>query len=154
MEGFTLQKDERLCSQKLIGDLFTSGESFLSYPLKVVFLKTELSTTLPAQAAFTVSKRNFKRAVKRNLLKHCSTVKIVYNQDLKKFENKAEESKQDEQKPDSTINHPNPNVKVSTDHNGKAPVTVYEMPNLTRTTPVQPELQMEVLGNKNGRRLL
>ena len=69
MEGFTLQKDERLCSQKLIGDLFTSGESFLSYPLKVVFLKTELSTTLPAQAAFTVSKRNFKRAVKRNLLK-------------------------------------------------------------------------------------
>lgn len=69
MEGFTLQKDERLCSQKIIEELFTSGESFLSYPLKVVFLKTELPTTLPAQAAFTVSKRNFKRAVKRNLLK-------------------------------------------------------------------------------------
>lgn len=69
MEGFTLQKDERLCSQKLIGELFTSGESFLSYPLKVVFRKNELPLEHPAQVAFTVSKRNFKRAVKRNLLK-------------------------------------------------------------------------------------
>ena len=68
MEGFTLHKEERLCSQKIIGDLFTSGESFLAYPLKVVFLKTDLDSS-PVQAAFTVSKRNFKRAVKRNLLK-------------------------------------------------------------------------------------
>jgi ribonuclease P protein component len=69
MEGFTFHKAERLCSQKIIGELFTSGESFLSYPLKVVFLKTELPESFPVQAAFTVSKRNFKRAVKRNLLK-------------------------------------------------------------------------------------
>jgi len=41
----------------------------LAYPLKVVFLKTELSESFPVQAAFTVSKRNFKRAVDRNLLK-------------------------------------------------------------------------------------
>ncbi len=69
MERFTFQKNERLCSQKLIGELFTSGESFLSYPLKVVFLKTELAIPVEAQATFSVSKRNFKRAVKRNLLK-------------------------------------------------------------------------------------
>lgn len=69
MEGFTLHKEERLCSQKLIEDLFTSGESFLSYPLKVVFLKNEAPQPYPVLAAFTVSKRNFKRAVKRNLLK-------------------------------------------------------------------------------------
>ena len=69
MEGFTFHKEERLCSQKIIGELFTSGESFLAYPLKVVFLKTELEVSYPVQAAFTVSKRNFKRAVKRNLLK-------------------------------------------------------------------------------------
>jgi ribonuclease P protein component len=54
---------------KLIGELFTSGESFLAYPFKVVFLKTQGPQPYPAQAAFTVSKRNFKRAVKRNLLK-------------------------------------------------------------------------------------
>lgn len=69
MEEFTFTKDERLCSQKLIGELFTSGESLLAYPLKVVFMKTNLTESFPVQAAFTVSKRNFKRAVKRNLLK-------------------------------------------------------------------------------------
>ena len=69
MEGFTFHKEERLCSQKTIEALFTSGESFLSYPLKVVFLKTELLQPFPVQAAFTVSKRNFKRANKRNILK-------------------------------------------------------------------------------------
>ena len=69
MEGFTLKKEERLCSQKIIGELFTSGESFLAYPLKVVFMKTNIPESYPVQAAFTVSKRNFKRAVKRNLLK-------------------------------------------------------------------------------------
>ena len=69
MEEFTIKKEERLCSQKIIGELFTSGESFLAYPLKIVFLKTDNSQTYPVQAAFTVSKRNFKRAVKRNLLK-------------------------------------------------------------------------------------
>ncbi|HLN72567.1 MAG: ribonuclease P protein component [Methylococcaceae bacterium] len=69
MEPFKLHKEERLCSQKTIEDLFSSGESFLSYPLKVVFLKTHFLPSVPAQAAFTVSKRNFKRAVKRNILK-------------------------------------------------------------------------------------
>ncbi len=49
--------------------MFTSGESFLAYPLKVVFLKTDSTQAHPLQVAFTVSKRNFKRAVKRNLLK-------------------------------------------------------------------------------------
>lgn len=49
--------------------MFSSGESFLAYPLKVVFQKTDSSQSFPVQAAFTVSKRNFKRAVKRNLLK-------------------------------------------------------------------------------------
>ena len=69
MEGLTLKKDERLSSQKVIGEMFSSGESFLSYPIKVVFQKTESTQAFPVQAAFTVSKRNFKRAVKRNLLK-------------------------------------------------------------------------------------
>ena len=69
MEGFTLKKEERLCSQKIIGEMFSTGESFLSYPLKVVFQKTDSTQAYPVQAAFTVSKRNFKRAVKRNLLK-------------------------------------------------------------------------------------
>lgn len=66
---FTLKKDERLCSQKTIGELFASGESFLVFPFKVVFMKNELPQAFPAQTAFAVSKRTFKRAVKRNILK-------------------------------------------------------------------------------------
>jgi ribonuclease P protein component len=66
---FTLKKDERLCSHKTLGQLFDSGESFLVFPLKVVFMKSETPLPHPAEAAFAVSKRNFKRAVKRNLLK-------------------------------------------------------------------------------------
>ena len=69
MEGYSFKKEERLCSQKTIGDILSSGESFLSYPLKVVFQKSNLSQGYDIQAAFSVSKRNFKRAVKRNLLK-------------------------------------------------------------------------------------
>lgn len=69
MERNTFKKEERLCSQIVIGKLFAEGESFLSYPLKVVMLKTELNGSFPAQSSFSVSKRNFKRAVHRNTIK-------------------------------------------------------------------------------------
>lgn len=69
MEQFTFKKEERLCSQIIIGKLFTEGESFLSYPLKVVMLKTTLDCKFPVQSSFSVSKRNFKKAVDRNLIK-------------------------------------------------------------------------------------
>lgn len=66
---FKFQKEEKLCSKKQFDKLFADGSSFLVYPLKVVFIKTELNGKYPAQAAFAVSKKLFKRAVKRNLLK-------------------------------------------------------------------------------------
>lgn len=66
---FKLPKEERLCSRKILGELFISGESLLVYPLKVVFIKSNSSENIQNQAAFAVSKRNFKRAVKRNLIK-------------------------------------------------------------------------------------
>ncbi|MCK3682485.1 ribonuclease P protein component [Maribellus sp. YY47] len=67
--SFSFTKEERLCSQKAIEKLFAEGESFLSFPIKVVYLKTELNATFPVQAAFSVSKKSFKRAVRRNRLK-------------------------------------------------------------------------------------
>ncbi len=66
---FTFKKEERLTSKKIIDKLFSEGDSFLSFPLKIVFCKTELPTKSPAQSAFTVGKRNFKLAVHRNLIK-------------------------------------------------------------------------------------
>jgi ribonuclease P protein component len=69
MGEFCLSKNDRLCSRKLIGELFAEGETIFVFPMKVVFLKTTFEDSQPVKAAFSVSKRNFKRAVKRNYLK-------------------------------------------------------------------------------------
>lgn len=69
MTAYTFRKEEKLCSQKIIGDIFLSGTSFLCYPLKVVWKCEELPTSFPAQVVFSVPKRLFKRAHDRNLLK-------------------------------------------------------------------------------------
>jgi len=69
MSEFSLSKNDRLCSQKAISELFARGESFFIFPLKVVFLKMPFGGDCPVKAAFSVSKRNFKRAVRRNYLK-------------------------------------------------------------------------------------
>ncbi len=66
---FTLKKAERLSSKKVIDKLFSEGKSFLQYPLKFVFLQTDITSAYPAQAGFTVSKKIFKRAVARNRIK-------------------------------------------------------------------------------------
>jgi ribonuclease P protein component len=66
----TFRKEEKLCSQKLMGDLFLTGNSFLSYPLRVVWkLCDQLPSNSPAQSGFSVPKKNFRHAVDRNTLK-------------------------------------------------------------------------------------
>lgn len=67
----TLAKEERLCSTKSIDKLFSSGESFVAYPLRVVYLiedETESEKQI-ASILVSVSKKKFKRAVKRNRVK-------------------------------------------------------------------------------------
>lgn len=67
----TLNKKERIKSTKRIDELFLSGESFISYPLRIVFLKKELSDSSEPSVGMmvSVSKKKFKRAVKRNRVK-------------------------------------------------------------------------------------
>ncbi len=65
----SLKKVERLCSKKVIDKLFAEGDSFLAFPIKVVYKITELPNPVPVQAGFSVSKKIFKRAVKRNRIK-------------------------------------------------------------------------------------
>ncbi len=70
MSDFTFGKEEKLCSQKLIGELFLSGNSFLCFPMKVVWKQVEeLPSDQPVQVAFSVPKRIFKRAHDRNRVK-------------------------------------------------------------------------------------
>ncbi len=67
--GFSFHKNERLCSKKIIDKLFAEGQSVFVYPVKVVYLESPLPLKNQVQAAFTVGKRNFKKAVQRNLIK-------------------------------------------------------------------------------------
>jgi ribonuclease P protein component len=67
--GETFDKSERLCSTKVISDLFESGNIFYNSLFKVVWANSSALLIYPAQVAFSVSKRGFKLAVTRNLLK-------------------------------------------------------------------------------------
>lgn len=49
--------------------LFESGETILEYPVRLIWNRSENPTNTPIQASVSVSKRNFKLAVTRNLLK-------------------------------------------------------------------------------------
>ena len=67
MYNFT--KEERLCNKKLIDGLFHNGSSFLCYPFKASWLLIDTPQQFPVQVLFAVSKKRFKRAVDRNLIK-------------------------------------------------------------------------------------
>jgi ribonuclease P protein component len=65
----TFDKSEKLCSRKIIGTLFDNGNIFYSSLFKVVWDRCQNSFSGPAQVAFSVSKRGFRLAVTRNLIK-------------------------------------------------------------------------------------
>lgn len=70
MSVYTLCKAERLNSKILIGKMFEGGvsKSFSIFPIRVVYMPIEQGDA-PAAILISVSKRRFKRAVKRNRVK-------------------------------------------------------------------------------------
>ena len=66
---YTFTKEERLCNKKLIDQLYHNGSSFLCYPFKVSWLINLDTQPFPAQVLFSVSKKRYKKAVDRNLIK-------------------------------------------------------------------------------------
>ncbi|MBK7625897.1 MAG: ribonuclease P protein component [Bacteroidales bacterium] len=65
----TFGKSERLCSFKVINTLFETGNIFYNSLFKVVWNNASGDLPAPAQVAMSVSKRGFKLAVTRNLIK-------------------------------------------------------------------------------------
>jgi len=68
----TLGKLERLKSRKLIDLLFKNGKSFNLFPFRVIYMLNYLDVVTENEllkAGFSVSKRNFKKAVHRNRIK-------------------------------------------------------------------------------------
>lgn len=69
---FTLPKKERLCSKTLIDHLFLGHSSNKKvWPVRVVYqvIKRKNDKEPQVEVLMSVSKRHFKRAVKRNLVK-------------------------------------------------------------------------------------
>jgi ribonuclease P protein component len=67
MGSFSFPKSERLYRKKDIQELFDRGSSFYLYPFRVMAQK--IATQNTNQVLFSVSKKNFKKAVDRNLIK-------------------------------------------------------------------------------------
>lgn len=73
--GFTdnsFGKGHRLCNVTLLESLFSRGTGLFAYPFRCVYLITDNPVkdgTEKIQIVITVSKRNHKRAVVRNLIK-------------------------------------------------------------------------------------
>lgn len=66
---YTLSKEERLSWKRYIDLLFAEGQSFVAFPLRVVYLPVEEENLAPVSIMVSVPKKKFRRAVKRNLIK-------------------------------------------------------------------------------------
>ena len=69
VKKFGFSKEERLCHQKQIEELFSSGKSFSVYPFRFVWKLAKTGDKFPVKLMISVSKKGLRRAVKRNLVK-------------------------------------------------------------------------------------
>ena len=69
MKQFGFRKEEKLKKEKHIQELFEKGSSFYFFPFKVYLLNNPDPTASFHQVLFSVSKKNFRRAVDRNRIK-------------------------------------------------------------------------------------
>jgi|SRR6185312_9307381 len=65
----TLRKTERLYEKKAIDAIFAEGEAITQSPIRLLWKRNEGKASPAVKAAFTAPRKNFKKAVDRNLLK-------------------------------------------------------------------------------------
>ena len=65
----TFRKPERLVSRLAFEALLKDGAGRHEFPIRMVWKEMKLPTPFPVQVAFSVPKRNFRRAVDRNRIK-------------------------------------------------------------------------------------
>lgn len=69
IESNTYTKQEKLKSKKAIEQLFKSGKTIKAYPLKAIYIPKDVIDNINLNVGVSVSKRNVKLAVNRNLIK-------------------------------------------------------------------------------------
>jgi ribonuclease P protein component len=65
----TFSKAERLCSKKIITQLFENNNSLTVYPFKILWLIEKKNEQNPVKILVSVPKKSFKSSVERNLLR-------------------------------------------------------------------------------------
>jgi ribonuclease P protein component len=65
----TFTKAERLVGKTTFEQLLEEGESFRQFPMRVVWCISRTEQKAPVRIAFSIPKRNFRHAVKRNLIR-------------------------------------------------------------------------------------
>ncbi|MDR0750408.1 MAG: ribonuclease P protein component [Tannerellaceae bacterium] len=66
---YAFSKEERLSWKRHIDLLFEKGQSFVAFPLRVIYLLLDEKKDASVSILVSVSKRKFKRAVDRNQIK-------------------------------------------------------------------------------------
>ena len=70
INNYKFRKGEKIIGENRIDSLFSEGKSFVAFPLRVVYLKTELSSSSSSISVLvSVPKKRIKSAVKRNRIK-------------------------------------------------------------------------------------
>jgi len=69
MPDVRLRKEERLKSRKQLEAVFSDGRSFVTFPIRFVWITVPKVGYYPVSIAFSVSRRRWKNAVDRNLFK-------------------------------------------------------------------------------------
>ena len=81
-ERYTFTKAERVTGAKRVDALFASSKSFISYPLRVVYLQHEQSSIASCSILVTVPKKRIKKAVHRNRVKRLIRESYRLNKEL------------------------------------------------------------------------
>lgn len=69
MPSFSFKKAERLKSRKTIQELFSNGNSYAVYPLRLVWVPIEKVEETPVCFALSVAKKRVPKAAHRNVLR-------------------------------------------------------------------------------------
>ena len=64
--ALTFRKEERLCSRRLIDQLYAEGHRLMAFPFSVQWMISEEQQSSPCQVMIVAPKRRFHHAVDRN----------------------------------------------------------------------------------------
>lgn len=81
-ERCKLTKAERVTGAKRVDAIFSLGKSFISYPLRVVYLAHEQNFAAKCSILVTVPKKRLKKAVDRNRVKRLIRESYRLNKEL------------------------------------------------------------------------